>query len=289
MPPATTALPRMLLTTLLLASHSAVVLADLGAITILDGTPPPAGAQQSRRRRQRIFGPSAARDSGSDGGPPPQPPAPPLAVSLLHPENGTVKSTFPSFGTLAGGIAGECNAAFDATTGWFYKVSDKGELLTIDPRSAGQVVNRVQLTGGPDSNKGSETFLAGPDANGLLYTAVPLSYTTFNILSYNISSGEVTSISTQPKGNMDGLGICVGFMVDQDLYFVFKDDLVKYDTVKGGNVSVAIKEFPAPVALDPAQKGTVLAITEDHKGNTTLSRFDLSSGAATSLYTFNAT
>jgi hypothetical protein len=75
---------------------------------------------------------------------------------------------------------------------------------------------------------GSETFLAGPSSAGLFYTAVPLTQTSYSILSYNVTSGEVASVSTQPKGQMDGLGVCVGFMLDDALYYVFKNDLVRY-------------------------------------------------------------
>ena len=268
---------------LLFAVASVWAPADLGAVVMLDEIVPRPPPPPTPAGWRQIYGPVTNVPPAA-----PPPPPPPLAVALLHPENGTVKSTFPPFGTLAGGISGQCNAAFDPKAGWFYKVSGDGVLLTIDPRAGGQVVNKVTLSGGPDSNKGGETFLAGPDAEGLLYTAVPLSYTTYNILSYNTTSGQVKSVSTQPKGRMDGLGVCVGFVLDGALYYVFKDDLVKFDLVRK-KVTTSIKAFPAPVAVDPAHPGSVLAITDGHKGNTSLSRFDLGSGVATELYTFNST
>lgn len=140
-----------------------------------------------------------------------------MAVATLHPENGTVNALFPSFGAPGGGMSGDCNAAFtqggSARVPTFFKIvptgapgSNAGSLLAISAVD-GKILKNLSLTGETlPPAPGTETFLAGPDANGMLYTAAPLAYTSYTVFSYDTASGLVKQLATVPKDQMDGIG-----------------------------------------------------------------------------------
>jgi hypothetical protein len=219
--------------------------------------------------------------------PPPPPGSPPqvgeLAVAQLFVSNGTVAKHYPPFGKSGGGMTGACNAGFDPVLEVWHKTTSDGKILTVDAR-LGEVVLSVDMQGGPQRSTGAETFLAGPDAAGLFYSAEPLTRTSYTILSYNVTSGAVEAVATLPKGDMAGIGVCVGFVVDSGLLYIYDNGLVRFDLVNH-TVSPAIKDFVAPIRADPAHPGTFLGVSTregsgpDDVGGpqvTALSRYELS-------------
>ena len=223
-----------------------------------------------------------------------------LAVASLFAGNGTVASVEQPFGKPAdwagGGMSGACNAGFDAAQEVWHKTTADGHILTVSART-GDTLWSAAMSGGPQRSTGGETFLAGPDSRGLFYSAEPLARTSYSVLSYNVSSGAVALVSQQPKGEMDGIGVCVGFVdsATDSLYYIVAESLAKMD-LKTANVTQALAAFVAPVRLDPSRPGTVLGVTTQDGGPdqaqvTALSRFDLGAAdaAPTVLYTFNET
>ena len=214
-----------------------------------------------------------------------------LAIASLHPANGTVDKVHAPFATPGGGLSSSCNAAFD---GERYFKATTSQMLTVDALT-GKTLHAVTLTGGPP-RYGSETFLAGPDADGLLYSAEPLSYTSFTIFSWNVTSGVVTEVATLPKKQLDGIGVCAAAVAGQRLVFMLADALVAFDLVGRKNVTRLTDRFYAPLAPDPSHPGSVLALTVgpasiDSAARETsfLTRVELATGTATTLFAFNAT
>ena len=168
-------------------------------------------------------------------------------------------------------------------------------MLTVEA-SSGAVLHKVKLVGGPSREIGAETFLAGPDANGLLYSCEPLEQTHYSVLSYNTSSGEVNVVATPSKEQLAGIGVCIGFVDKKGnaLYYTYKDGLVQMDLTTHNITPVASKIFIAPIRPDPTRPGTALGIISrddsDNPGTvvTALSRLDLQSGNTTDLYVFNS-
>ena len=217
-----------------------------------------------------------------------------LSIASLHQENGTVSRILPPFSASGGGLSGECNAGFDGLR--YYKNTADGYLHTVYAPT-GHVMGKVALRNHP-GKPGTETFLAGPDAEGNLWFAEPLEYTSYSIFKIDSITGVVTEVATLPKQQLDGIGVCVGAIAGNKLLYIVADTLVSFD-LTSHNVTEISKGFYAPLALDPSHAGHILALhmgpavqepgaPEAPKKTAMLTRVDLSTGVATTLYTFDA-
>lgn len=173
-----------------------------------------------------------------------------------------------------------------------------GKLLTVSAVT-GAVTKTSVLTGTVSPEPGTETFMAGPDVTGLLYTAAPLSYTSYTIFSYDPAAGVVRAVATVPKGELDGIGVCVGFVHRSGLFYIVNEGLVRFD-LGTHTVTNVTDFFPAPVAFDPANPGSLIAVTEarpKHRDgsaavgypSSALVRVDLETGVKSELYVWNST
>jgi len=84
-----------------------------------------------------------------------------------------------------------------------------GDLLTIDIETCVVLRNKT-MTGTPHH----PPSLAYSEATGLSYGVIPYSYTEYGIFSYDAESGEVSQLNTMKKGTMDGIGNCIGGVLE---------------------------------------------------------------------------
>ena len=178
-----------------------------------------------------------------------------LSIASLHQENGTVSRILPPFSASGGGLSGECNAGFDGLR--YYKNTADGYLHTVYAPT-GHVMGKVALRNHP-GKPGTETFLAGPDAEGNLWFAEPLEYTSYSIFKIDSITGIVTEVATLPKQQLDGIGVCVGAIAGNKLLYIVADTLVSFD-LTSHNVTEISKGFYAPLTLDPSHAGHILAL-----------------------------
>ena len=274
---------------------SAVASVTPTAVVIVDASGRPASKKFNATTSQR-YGPNddatsaATADDGYY-----------LATAVLYPSNGTVSTVhMPPF-TVATGLSGGCATGWMPTKNAYVKATAAGTIMTIDALS-GKILSNVTMTGYPAQglpDMGGETLFAGPDAAGLYYSAEPYSYTSYTILSFNPASGVVKSVITLPKGQMAGIGICVGFVEGGGLFYVLGNGLIRFDLTTHTTAPVGDgKLFDAPAKLDPSHPGHIIATAEMpfndtnamNGGQTTgLVRLDLKTGETTTLFKWNAT
>lgn len=164
-----------------------------------------------------------------------------------------------------------------------------GDLLSIDI-DTGKVVSNITMVGTPHH----PPSLAFSERTGLAYGVVPYAYTEYGIFSYNLRSGAVTQLNTMKKGSMDGIGNCIGGVLELN-----GTSLLWYQRSEGHNHTLLfvdlstmqeVQRIPGfyMTAEDPSQPGTLLGLTNTEPG-VALVRLSPMANTSTTLFSLRTT